>query len=72
MMISILLTEIASGVDDRLFDQIISFLALWLFTVGYNPERVQFGETLLFASKAKYIIFDEPILLYSYRAIFSS
>ena len=44
MMISILLTEIASGVDDRLFDQIISFLALWLFTVGYNPKNVQFSK----------------------------
>ena len=63
MMISILLTEIASGVDDRLFDQIISFLALWLFTVGYNPEKVQFRESLLFTSKAKYIIFDDTYII---------
>ena len=63
MMISILLTEIASGVDDRLFDQIISFLALWLFTVGYNPKEVQFRETLLFTSKGKYIIFDDTYFI---------
>ena len=70
MMISILLTEIASGVDDRLFDQIISFLALWLFTVGYNPKKSAIKETLLFASKDREVYVFDDISFYSFRAIF--